>query len=125
MIIKGGDVQQLIETPYAQPYIQIVSKILFGASFHKAVLTIVLPQFYNVTQSTAASTALTALIFVLLIFGTINQVTTSSRQLWSFARDNGLPWSPFLSRVQSGTQSAIRLLRITERLTTNQDPMFP
>ena len=28
MIIKGGDVQQLIETPYAQPYIQIVSLIL-------------------------------------------------------------------------------------------------
>ena len=104
MIIKGGDVEQLIETPYAQPYIQIVSEIVFVASFHMAVLTIVLPQFYNVTQSTAASTALTALIFVLLIFGTINQVTTSSRQLWSFARDNGLPWSPFLSRVQSGTQ---------------------
>jgi hypothetical protein len=28
MVIKGGDVQQLIETPYAQPYIQIV-KIIF------------------------------------------------------------------------------------------------
>jgi hypothetical protein len=28
MIIKGGDVQQLIETPYAQPYIQIVSLVL-------------------------------------------------------------------------------------------------
>ena len=27
MIIKGGDVQQLIETPYAQPYIQIVSRV--------------------------------------------------------------------------------------------------
>ena len=25
MVIKGGDVEQLIETPYAQPYIQIVS----------------------------------------------------------------------------------------------------
>jgi hypothetical protein len=27
MVVKGGDVQQLIETPYAQPYIQIVSSI--------------------------------------------------------------------------------------------------
>lgn len=25
MIVKGGDVEQLITTPYAQPYVQIVS----------------------------------------------------------------------------------------------------
>jgi choline transport protein len=36
------------------------------------------------------------------MFGIINQVTTTSRQLWSFARDGGLPWSNFLSRVQPG-----------------------
>jgi hypothetical protein len=24
MIVKGGDVEQLITTPYAQPYVQIV-----------------------------------------------------------------------------------------------------
>jgi amino acid transporter len=56
-------------------------------------------QFYNVTQSKSASTALTALFFLLMIFGLINQVTTTSRQLWSFARDGGLPWSHWLSRV--------------------------
>lgn len=80
-----------------------------------------LPQFYNVTQSTAASTALTALIFVLLIFGIINQVTTSSRQLWSFARDNGLPWSPFLSRVQPGMQTCHSCTVSVEKLTEQQD----
>lgn len=32
MIIKGGDVQQLIETPYAQPYIQIVSAKLMSSA---------------------------------------------------------------------------------------------
>lgn len=89
-----------------------------------AKLTITLHQFYNVTQSTAASTALTALIFVLLIFGIINQVTTSSRQLWSFARDNGLPWSPFLSRVQPGMQTCHQRTRDTEQLTTYQDRTF-
>jgi len=78
MVVKGGDVDQLLATEYAQPYVQI---------------------FYNVTQSKSASTALTALVFVLLMFGIINQVTTTSRQLWSFARDGGLPWSPWLSRV--------------------------
>jgi choline transport protein len=122
MIIKGGDVQQLIETPYAQPYIQIVSPVCRLS--HIAELTTALPQFYNVTQSTAASTALTALIFVLLIFGIINQVTTSSRQLWSFARDNGLPWSPFLSRVQPGMQICHSCAGNTELLTTYQDRTF-
>jgi amino acid transporter len=63
------------------------------------MLIVVDLQFYNVTQSKSASTALTALVFILLIFGVINQVTTTSRQLWSFARDGGLPWSPWLSRV--------------------------
>ena len=68
MTVKGGDVDQLLSTTYAQPYVQI---------------------FYNVTQSTSGATALTALLFVLVMFGIINQVTTSSRQLWSFARDQG------------------------------------
>lgn len=26
MVIKGSDVEQLISTPYAQPYVQIVSE---------------------------------------------------------------------------------------------------
>lgn len=36
------------------------------------------------------------------MFGVINQVTTTSRQLWSFSRDNGLPCSQFLSHVRPG-----------------------
>lgn len=92
LIVKGGDVEQLIATPYAQPYVQI---------------------FYNVTQSRSASTALTALIFVLLIFGVINQVTTTSRQLWSFARDNGLPYSQFLSHVRPGWDIPLNAVAVT------------
>jgi amino acid transporter len=30
----------------------------------------------------------------------VNQVTTSSRQVWSFARDKGLPFHQFLARVR-------------------------
>ncbi|KAM0720175.1 hypothetical protein Q7P37_004311 [Cladosporium fusiforme] len=92
LVVKGGDVEQLIETPYVQPYVQI---------------------FYNVTQSTSASTALTALIFALLMFGIINQVTTTSRQLWSFARDRGLPWSDFLSRVRPGWDIPLNAVVVT------------
>jgi choline transport protein len=100
MIVKGGDVEQLITTPFAQPYVQIVSSHLIVQ--WKSTTNRILLQFYNVTQSTTASTILTALVFVLLMFGIINQVTTTSRQIWSFARDGGLPWSNFLSRVRPG-----------------------
>lgn len=59
-------------------------------------------QFVNVTQSKGGALALTFIIWLLIMFGTINSVTTASRQLWSFARDRGVPWSGFLSRVQPG-----------------------
>ena len=49
---KGGSVEQLLDTNYVQPYVQIL---------------------YNVTDSTAGATALTCLLFVLLVVGTINQ----------------------------------------------------
>ena len=108
MTVKGGDLDQLLGTSYAQPYVQVL---------------------YNVTQSTAGATGLTAIIFILTIFGTINQVTTASRQLWSFARDNGrsngikksiyanrfagLPFSPFLSHVRPGWDIPLNAITVT------------
>ncbi|KAM0692694.1 hypothetical protein Q7P36_007249 [Cladosporium allicinum] len=92
LVTKGSDVEQLIGTPYVQPYVAI---------------------FYNATQSIPAASVMTALVFVLLMFGIINQVTTTSRQLWSFARDGGLPFSPFLSRVQPGWDIPINSITVT------------
>jgi choline transport protein len=53
MTLKGGTLEQLLGTRYAAPYVQI---------------------FENVTHSTAGATALTAVIFVLMLFCTINSV---------------------------------------------------
>jgi len=112
MTVKGGSVEELLTTSYAQPYVQI---------------------FYNVTQSTSGATSLTALMFILLMFGIMNQVTTASRQLWSFAQDkgidscplgrspanlsilwySGLPWSTFLSRVQPGWHVPLNAVVVT------------
>jgi hypothetical protein len=101
LITKGGDVEQLISTPYVQPYVQIVGN-RFKLAAGRISSWFSRSQFYNATQSIPAASALTALVFVLIMFGIINQVTTTSRQLWSFARDGGLPFSAFLSRVQPG-----------------------
>ena len=68
--------------------------------------------FYNAVQSYGGTNAmvflvifgLTKMVF-LVIFGltncAISETATASRQGWSFARDNGLPFSGWLSQVCS------------------------
>jgi len=92
MSVKGGTVDDLLGSAYGQPYIQI---------------------FMNATQSKAGTNALTALITILMIFGVINQVTTTSRQLFAFARDGGLPFSSFLCRVKPGWDVPLNAVTVT------------
>ena len=68
-------------TPTAQPHIQVL---------------------YNATQSVAGATVLSVVIVIMAIFGCVNMVATCSRQLYAFARDDGLPFSKFLARVSPG-----------------------
>ncbi|KAF2014149.1 amino acid transporter [Aaosphaeria arxii CBS 175.79] len=76
-----GDVQSAIESPTGYPHIQIM---------------------YNATGNRAGATALASLTTIMAVFGCVNNVATSSRQLFAFARDNGIPFGAFLSRVQPG-----------------------
>nr|POE49097.1 choline transport protein [Quercus suber] len=55
--------------------------------------------FFNATQSVAATSVMTALITLMCLCSTISNVATASRQLWSFARDHGMPYSDFLCHV--------------------------
>jgi choline transport protein len=76
-----GDVESVLATATGQPHIQVM---------------------YNITQSTAGATVLASITVVMAIFGCVNNVATSSRQLFAFARDHGVPFGGFLSRVQPG-----------------------
>ena len=73
-----GEVDKVLDTPTAYPFIQI---------------------FYNTTGSLAATNAMTAVLIVTLTASTITEVATASRQLWSFARDEGIPFSSFFAYV--------------------------
>lgn len=55
---------------------------------------------YKITGSRAATIVLVLVMMLMYFFCAVNQVTTSSRQVWSFARDKGLPFHEFLSRVR-------------------------
>jgi amino acid transporter len=73
-----GDIDQVLSNSTGFPFIQV---------------------FLNATGSVKATTGMTALIMVLQFCATISNVATGSRQLYAFARDDGLPYSKFLSHV--------------------------
>ncbi|EEP81888.1 predicted protein [Uncinocarpus reesii 1704] len=73
-----GNVQEVLDTPTGAPWVQIV---------------------LNATESRKLTLALIAFIIFFLVFCSINANTTSSRQLYAFARDGGLPFSQWISRV--------------------------
>lgn len=73
-----GDVDAVLDTKTGQPYIQVI---------------------WNATQSRTATMAMVAFIIFFFVFGAINQNTCSSRQLYAFARDGGLPFSRWVSYV--------------------------
>ncbi|KAI8931135.1 hypothetical protein NX059_011489 [Plenodomus lindquistii] len=87
-----GDVESAIMSPTGQPHIQIL---------------------YNVTGSKAATSVLISVTIIMAIFGCVNNVASTSRQLFAFARDKGVPFSAFFSYVQPGWDLPINSVIIT------------
>lgn len=58
--------------------------------------------FYNATQSHAGATVMTCIVTTLALCSAISNVATASRQMYAFARDHGLPFAAFLSKVRPG-----------------------
>ncbi|KAK7423257.1 hypothetical protein QQZ08_009153 [Neonectria magnoliae] len=56
--------------------------------------------FYNITGSKQAASAMSSAVVVMATLSTIPLVTSAARVMWAFARDQGLPFSGFLSRVE-------------------------
>ncbi|KAG8631455.1 hypothetical protein KVT40_000595 [Elsinoe batatas] len=92
----GGSAEDLLETRYGQPYIQVL---------------------YNAVKSRGGASVLTAVVTVLLLFTSINQVATTSRQLYAFARDDGFPFSRFLKKVNPAYNIPINSLFATFMFT--------
>jgi amino acid transporter len=79
LIFTLGDVTSIMSSVTNQPFIQV---------------------FYNATNSYGATNAMTSIVIILLVSCCISEVATASRQIWSFARDRGLPGSQWLSQVK-------------------------
>lgn len=56
-----------------------------------------------------------AIVIIALICAVIAEIATASRQIWSFARDNGLPFSPFLAKVRTLSFASSDFVHIPSR----------
>lgn len=74
-----GDINDILATKTGYPFIQV---------------------FYNATNSLPGTNTMTAVIILTLTASSITEIATASRQLWSFARDRGLPFSEFFGKVR-------------------------
>lgn len=76
-----GDITQVLDSPVAKngfPFIQV---------------------FVNATNSVVGATVMTSILVILSTFCCITNIATASRQLFAFARDQGLPFSKFFAHV--------------------------
>lgn len=60
---------------------------------------------HNSTQSLAATTGFVAVPLISLMGSVIAEIATASRQLWSFARDGGVPFSSWTAKVSKAART--------------------
>ena len=73
-----GDITNALETPTLFPFIEI---------------------FQQATRSNTGATIMVSLVLSLMICAAIASLAAASRQMWAFARDQGLPGSKYLAKV--------------------------
>ncbi|KAL3703931.1 hypothetical protein TMatcc_009621 [Talaromyces marneffei ATCC 18224] len=91
-----GDVDSILASPTGYPFIQV---------------------FFNSTGSYAGTNVMTAILILTLTASTITEVATASRQLWSFARDNGVPFGEFFSHVNPGWNIPLNSVLVSLAIT--------
>ncbi|KAK0925344.1 hypothetical protein LTR57_004995 [Friedmanniomyces endolithicus] len=78
MMFTLGDLDEILQTPTGYPFIQV---------------------FFNATNSNVGTTLMTVIMILPLVGSVIACVATASRQIWSFARDEGVPFSATVAYV--------------------------
>ncbi|PWY88023.1 amino acid permease [Aspergillus sclerotioniger CBS 115572] len=72
--------------------------------------------FVNATKSNAGAICLLIFPLICVLFAAITIMTTSSRMIYAFARDGGLPASPFFSKVHTKLEVPLNALYLTNIL---------
>lgn len=81
-------------------------------------MTSVVTVFYNVTHSARGATAMVVWILVVAMFASLSAVATASRQLFAFARDGAVPFSPWFAKVSPRWNLPVNSIFFTFLTTT-------
>lgn len=95
LFVSGGNTEEIIASPLG-PLLYIIR---------------------HATQSRAGSVCLLMFPLVCLLFATTAIMTTSSRMVWAFARDGGLPFSSVFAKVHRRLGHPLNSLILTTVLT--------
>ena len=87
-----GDQEAALKTPTKYPFIEI---------------------FTSAVQSKSGGSAMTAVIIWAMVFANVGLVATSSRMLWAFARERGIPGHSYVARVDQRTKLPIWSIFVT------------
>lgn len=90
-VFCGGALDSVINSPTGVPVLQAV---------------------YNATGSLAGTTAMGTLLVILTFFASVSATASSSRQIWAFARDKGLPFSSWIEYVRPGWDIPVNALLV-------------
>ncbi|RMZ87610.1 hypothetical protein DV736_g5158, partial [Chaetothyriales sp. CBS 134916] len=74
--------------------------------------------FYDATGSYAGASIMVAIIITTVTSSCISTVATVSRQMWSFARDNAMPFSPMIAHVIPGWKIPLNSVLLTLLITS-------
>ena len=72
----------------------------------------VLYAVYNATGSVASALIMGTILVILTFFAAISVTAASSRQIWAFARDRGLPFSTWIGNVRPGWEVPVNALLV-------------
>lgn len=97
LIFCLGDVESVLAGVTGYPFIQI---------------------FYNATRSYAGTNVMTAIVIIMLTGCCISELAAASRQVWSLARDQGLPGWSWLSQVSPGWNIPLPAVVVSLTITT-------
>lgn len=95
LFVSGGDAEAIISST-AGPLIQIL---------------------FNATSSRPGAVCLLMFPLICILFAEVAIMTTSSRMTYAFARDGGLPWSPFFAKVHPRLGQPLNALILAATLT--------
>lgn len=72
----------------------------------------VLYAVYNATGSVAGALVMGTILVILTFFAAVSVTAASSRQIWAFARDKGLPFSTWIEHVRPGWDVPVNALLV-------------